>query len=70
MCITRKLLSALDVMNARWDYRGCRSMSVIRIVDGSGWSMKMVDGHDGGCRDGNFLSWRFVCTVLFWILNF
>ena len=44
MCINGELLSALDVMNARWDYRGRRSMSVMRMVDGSGRSMKMVDG--------------------------
>ena len=44
MCFNGELLSALDVMNARWDYRGRRSMSIMRMVDGSGWSMKMVDG--------------------------
>ena len=44
MCVNGELLSALDVMNVRWDYRGCRSMSVMRMVDGSGRSMKMVDG--------------------------
>ena len=44
MCINGELLSALNVMNARWDYRSRRSMSVMRMVDGSGRSMKMVDG--------------------------
>ena len=44
MCVNGKLLSTLDVMNARWDYRGRRSMSVMKMVDGSGRSMKMVDG--------------------------
>ena len=34
MCVNGELLSALDVMNARWDYRGRRSMSVIKMVDG------------------------------------
>ena len=44
MCVNGELLSALDVMNVRWDSRGRRSMSVMRMVDGSGRSMKMVDG--------------------------
>ena len=44
MCVNGELLSVLDVMNARWDYRGRRLMSVMRMVDGSGRSMKMVDG--------------------------
>ena len=44
MCVKGELLSMLDVMNARWDYRGRRSISVMKIVDGSGQSMKMVDG--------------------------
>ena len=44
MCVNGELLSALDVMNARWDYRGHRSKSIMRMVDGSGWLMKMVDG--------------------------
>ena len=44
MCVNGELILALDVMNARWDYRGRRSMSVMRMVDGSGQSMKMVDG--------------------------
>ena len=44
MCVNGELISALDVMNVRWDYRGHWSMSVMRMVDGSGRSMKMVDG--------------------------
>ena len=44
MCVNGKLLSALDVMNARWDYRSRQLMLVMRMVDGSGWSIKMVDG--------------------------
>ena len=44
MCVNGELLSVLDVMNARWDYRSRRSMSVMRVVYGSGQSMKMVDG--------------------------
>ena len=44
MCVNGGLLSALDVMNARWDYRGRQSMSVMKMVNGSGRSMKMVDG--------------------------
>ena len=44
MCVNGELLSVLDVMNARWDYRGRRLMSVMRMVNGSGRSMKMVDG--------------------------
>ena len=27
--------------------------------------MKMVDGHDVDCQDGDFLSWFSVCRVLF-----
>ena len=44
MCVNGELLSALDVMNARWDYRGHQSMSVMRMLDGNGWSMKLVSG--------------------------
>ena len=44
MCVNGELISTLDVMNARWDYRGLRSMSVMRMVDGSGRLMKLVDG--------------------------
>ena len=44
MCLNGELLLAPDVMNARWDYRGRRSMSVMKMVDGSGRLMKMVDG--------------------------
>ena len=34
MCVNGELVSALEVKNARWDYRGHRSMSVMRMVDG------------------------------------
>ena len=44
MCINGEMLSALDVMNAQWDYRGRWSMSVMRMVNGSGRLTKMVDG--------------------------
>ena len=44
MCVNGELLLTLNAMNARWDYRGGRSMSMMRMVDGSGRSMKMVDG--------------------------
>ena len=44
MFVNGELLSVLDVMNAQWDYRIRRLMSVMRMVDGSGWSMKMVNG--------------------------
>ena len=44
MCVNSELLSTLDVMNARWDYQGRRSMSVMRMVDENGRSMQMVDG--------------------------
>ena len=44
MCVNGELLSALDVMYAQWDYRSRRLMSVMKMVDGSGRSMKMVDG--------------------------
>ena len=44
MCVNGELLSALDVMNARWDYRSCRLVSVMRMVDGSSQSMKVVAG--------------------------
>ena len=44
MCVNGEFLSALDVMNALWEYRGRQSMSVMKMVDGSGRSMKMVDG--------------------------
>ena len=39
-----KLLSVLDLMNARWDYWSRQLMSVMRMVDWSSWSMKVVDG--------------------------
>ena len=44
MCVNGELISAVDVMNARWDYRSHRLMSVMRMIDGSGRSNKMVDG--------------------------
>ena len=44
MCINGELLSVFDVMNGRWDYRGRRPMSVMKMVDGSGRLMKMVNG--------------------------
>ena len=34
MCVNGEFLSALDVMNARWDYRGRQSMSVMKLADG------------------------------------
>ena len=34
MCVNGDLLLALEVMNARWDYRGRQSMSVMKMVDG------------------------------------
>ena len=34
MCVNGELLSALEVMNVGWDYRGRRSMSVMKMVDG------------------------------------
>ena len=75
MCVNGELLSALNVMNARWDYRGRQSMSIMRMVDGSGRSMKMVDGIMSmammsvvemviSCHGFS------VSTVLFWFLNF
>ena len=33
MCVNGELLSVLDVMNARWDYRGHRSMLVMKMVN-------------------------------------
>ena len=44
MCVNGNVLSTLDVMNARWDYRSRRLVSVMRMVDRSSWSMKVVDG--------------------------
>ena len=34
MCVNGEFILALDVMNARCDYQGRRSMSVVKIVDG------------------------------------
>ena len=34
MCINGEFLSMLEVMNAGWDYRGRRSMLVMKMVDG------------------------------------
>ena len=53
--------SSVDVgdENGRWEWS----------VDETGrWCY--VDGHDGSCQDGNFLSWISVCMVFFWLLNF
>ena len=44
MCVNGELVSALEVMNARWDNRGRRSMSVMKMVDGVMSMVKMVDG--------------------------
>ena len=34
MCDTGNLVLALKFMNARWHYRGHRSMSVMKVVNG------------------------------------
>ena len=34
MCVNGDFLLALEVMNVRWDYRGRRLMSVMKMVDG------------------------------------
>ena len=34
MCVNGEFLSALEVMNGQWDYRGHRSMSVMKMVNG------------------------------------
>ena len=34
MCVNGELVSTLEVMNARWDYRGCWSVSAMKMVDG------------------------------------
>ena len=34
MFVNGELVSVLEVMNAQWDYRGRRSMSVMKMVDG------------------------------------
>ena len=44
VCVNGELLSVLDVMNARWDYRIRRLMSVMRMVNESSRSMKVVNG--------------------------
>ena len=44
MCVNDELLSVLDVMNVRWDYRSRRLVSVMRMVDESSQSMKVVTG--------------------------
>ena len=44
VCVNGELLSALDVMNTRWDYRGHRLVLVMRMVDRSSRSIKVVDG--------------------------
>ena len=34
MCVTGDLFLVLKFMNALWDYRGRRSMSVMKVVNG------------------------------------
>ena len=70
MCVNGELLSTLDVMNARWDYRSRRLMSVMRMVDGSGRSMKMVDGVRSMVEMVIFCHGFSVCRVLFFFWNF
>ena len=44
MCVNVRFISVLNVMNARWDYQSRQLMSVMRMVDRSSRSMKVVDG--------------------------
>ena len=74
MCVNGELLSVLDVMNARWDFRGRRSMSVMRMVNGSGRSMKMVDGVMSmgmmSVVEMVISCHSFLYVRYFWLLNF
>ena len=61
MCINGKLLLALEVMNARWDYQGRRLMSVMKMVDGV-MSMGMMSVVEVVISCHIFLR----ITILFW----
>ena len=67
MCVNGELLSALDVMNARWDYRGRQSMLVMKMVDGV-MSMGMMSVFEVVIFCHIFLHVWYYFT--FWIFRF
>ena len=67
MCVNGELLSALEVMNARWDYRGHRSMSVMTMVDGI-VSMGMMSVVEMVISCHSFLYVQYLFG--FWIFKF
>ena len=67
MCVNGKLISVLEVMNARWDYRGRQSMSVMKMVDGV-MSMGMMSVVEMVISCHSFLYvWYYFA---FWIFRF
>ena len=67
MCVNGELVSALEVMNARWDSRGHRSMSVMKMVDGV-LSMGMMSVVEVVISYHSFLHVRYYFA--FWIFRF
>ena len=67
MCLNSELISALEVMNARWDYRGRRLMSVMKMVDGV-MSMGMMLVVEMVIYYHSFLHGRYY--FVFWIFRF
>ena len=63
MCVNGKLLLALEVMNARWDYQGFRSMLVMKMVDGV-MSMDMMLVVEGVISCHSFLHVRHYFVFL------
>ena len=66
MCVNDELLSVLDVMNVRWDYRGRRSMSVVKMVDGV-MSMGMMSIVKMVISCHGFLYVQYFCFYGFWL---
>ena len=63
MCVNGELVSTLEVMNAQWDYRGCRSMSVVKMVDGV-MSMGMMSVVEVVISCHNFVCVRYFFSFL------
>ena len=67
MCVNGELLSALEVMNARWDYQGRRSTSVMKMVYGV-MLMGMMSFVEVVISCHSFLHVRYYFA--FWIFRF
>ena len=70
MCVNGELVSALEVMNARWDYRGHRSMKMVDGVMSMGMMVvvEMVISCHGFLYVRYFLDFEFLSFYGFWLM--